>query len=86
LVDNCPEGFADNELAMHVREQVLTAIREPESEIGLRIRRIEARQDPMLSGSGPAVNWNYLLDPYFNFSDFGEYLVDTGFMDKWFGP
>lgn len=119
VVDNCSQGFADDELAQHIRAQVLTAINEPNSEIGLRIRQIEAGRDSLFSESGPDTYWEFLLDPYFlgtsragreryalihvdferakygyvaakmederRFSDFGGYLVDSGFVEKWFG-
>jgi hypothetical protein len=48
----------------HSWNQVHTAIYEPDTEIGQRIRQIEAGLDPDFGGWGPEVYWMYLVGAY----------------------
>jgi hypothetical protein len=61
-------GGSDSEFYYQMREhawnQVHTAIYEPQSEIGQRIRQLEAGLDPDFGGWGPEVYWTYLVGPY----------------------
>ena len=56
-------GHEDPALRTHVYTQIRTAIYSPLTNIGRRIRQIEAGEDPRFEGSGPEVYWDYLIGP-----------------------
>jgi hypothetical protein len=72
-----PDG--DSSYFRDVREkaetQVYTAIYDGDSQIGVRIRKIENGLDPLfddLGISGPEVYWHYLIDPWIQHSTLGN--------------
>lgn len=53
-----------NELREHAYAQIRAAIYDPESDIGRRVRAIEAGSDPDFIAPGPSAYWVYLIEPY----------------------
>ena len=60
-----PQSQQDlHDIQQHMLAQIRIALNDPQSDIGHRLRVIEAGYDPVFPGHGPVVYWNYLLGAY----------------------
>ncbi|CCF85355.1 hypothetical protein [Nitrolancea hollandica] len=59
-----PSRIDYDALLEHTKRQIQIATTQPKSDIGKRIRKIEASEDPLFPGGGPEVYWDYLFHPY----------------------
>lgn len=59
-----PSKLDYDTLLEHTKRQIQIATSQPQSDIGRRIRSLEAGKDPLFPGIGPEVYWNYLFYPY----------------------
>lgn len=59
-----PSSIDYDTLLEHTKLQIQAATSQPQSDIGRRIRKIEAGEDPLFPGGGPEVYWDYLFHPY----------------------
>lgn len=59
-----PSSIEYDTLLEHTKLQIQAAASQPQSDIGRRIRKIEAGEDPLFPGGGPEVYWDYLFHPY----------------------